>query len=505
MTQATDFAQRGSYTPAEAARPVTPAGTPAASTGYYPSIQPVEERRGGRGLLVGFVLFLLLAAAVVVVGLMVLSGGGDDENANATSTAEAVAIAGTDAVATEIGAIAGTEIAATEIAATRIAGTEIAAQTSTAQAIAEGTATGIAQATVDAVGTMTIETNMIASTEPTATEEPTATLTAAPTFTEIAVVPTDTPEPTATPTNTPDIKATAAALLALRLTQTAESWTDTPTQDIEKTVEAQLNLTLTGIAVNLTRTAESWTATPTRTPSPTNTQQPTLPPPPTVTKAPTTVPTRVPTATLVPIATAVPTRVPFPTATLVPACSMRTRLEPDEGARTTLYPDEPTRIRSGPGTGSRTLREIPPGQTFWVEDGPECADNINFWYIQGIDEDGLWNGWIGEGGGGTYWVEPYETGPVECPGAPAPRLVPGDGGRITLSPPLPSNVRSSPTANEDNRIGQMQPGETFEVVSGPVCDEDRGWRWWQIRNFNIEGWVAEGPIGEYWVEPWTYP
>jgi hypothetical protein len=184
---------------------------------------------------------------------------------------------------------------------------------------------------------------------------------------------------------------------------------------------------------------------------------------------------------------------------------MRTRLEPDEGARTMLFPDEPTSIRIAPGTSSRRLRSIPPGQMFWIWDGPECVDNINWWLIEGVDEDGSWQGWIAEGQGGTYWVEPYETGPIDCPGAPPPRLVPGEGGRITLSPPLASRVRSSPERIDGNIIGQLQPGESFEVISGPVCDEENGWRWWLVSNRKIEGWVAEGLVGEYWMEPWTYP
>lgn len=184
---------------------------------------------------------------------------------------------------------------------------------------------------------------------------------------------------------------------------------------------------------------------------------------------------------------------------------MRTRIEADEGARTTLFPDDPTSIRSAPGASNRRLRSIPPGQTFWVLNGPECVQNINWWLIAGYDEDGSWSGWIGEGENNTYWVEPYDTGPMACPGAPAPRMVPGEGGRITLSPPLPSRVRSSPERLSNNQIGQLQPGESFEVVSGPVCDEANHWRWWLVENRKVEGWVAEGEIGQYWMERWTYP
>jgi hypothetical protein len=171
------------------------------------------------------------------------------------------------------------------------------------------------------------------------------------------------------------------------------------------------------------------------------------------------------------------------------------------GGRTTLLPPEPTRIRQGPGTGSPVLRSIPAGQTFWVIAGPQCADNILWWQIEGYDSAGGWSGWIGEGSSGTTWIEPFETGPLDCPGAPPPRLVPGQQGRITLYPNLPSRVRSAPTRSS-SILGQLRPGNTFRVLSGPVCDMENHWRWWLVEAPALQGWVAEGPQGEYWMEPW---
>jgi len=83
-----------------------------------------------------------------------------------------------------------------------------------------------------------------------------------------------------------------------------------------------------------------------------------------------------------------------------------------------------------------------------------------------------------------------------------PRLVPGKTGRVTFTPPVPSNVRSAPRVAPDNVIGQLQPGQQFNVVSGPVCDEERMWRWWLVRTPRLEGWVSEGQPGQYWLEPW---
>lgn len=208
-------------------------------------------------------------------------------------------------------------------------------------------------------------------------------------------------------------------------------------------------------------------------------------------------PTTAPTVTEHPVV--------LPTAT-VPASdgdrcdTMRPRLSPGGGARTTLYPAVDTSVRAEPSTQAGLVRALPPGQMFAVADGPECHGGIWWWSVWGVDRGGRWAGWIGEGQGGTYWVEPWETGPIDCPGAPPPRVVPGQQGRITPYPAIPSRVRTDPGIN-GTVLGQLQPGTVFDVISGPVCDIGHGWRWWLVRRDRLEGWVAEGPAGEYWIEP----
>jgi serine/threonine protein kinase len=327
----------------------------------------------------------------------------------------------------------------------------------------------------------------------------------------IVILPSDTPTispvPSLTPSPTPNLEGTASVLIGLKLTQTAQSWTSTPTPNIDATVQALAAAALTGTASVWTATPTSTstpsptlTATPTRTPSPsrtpsltpTATNTATLPPPPTLTLTPIP-PTATFTATVPP---------PSPVPTTFTSCGgVSVRMRINAGGRTTLYPDAPTRVRQSPGTGASVVRSIPAGQTFWVIGGPQCVNNIPWWQIEGFDVSGNWTGWIGEGQSGTYWIEPFDTGPIDCPGAPAPRMVPGQQGRITLYPASPSRVRSTPSTN-GQILGQLNPGTTFKVLSGPVCDPSHQWRWWLINATWIEGWVAEGPAGEYWIEPW---
>ncbi|MBN2303942.1 MAG: protein kinase, partial [Anaerolineae bacterium] len=315
----------------------------------------------------------------------------------------------------------------------------------------------------------------------TPTDTPTDIPTDTPTNTHTPTL-TDTPTITLTPTGTPDLDATTDAMLARRLTQTAESWTDTPTPDIDASVAAAL-----------TGTAASWTDTPMPTDTPTATHTPTATATATATSTATATATSTATHTATRTPTYTPTRYVRPTLppTITPrpsntrsACSMRPRLEVDEGARTTLYPPDDTRVRRAPGYGANVVRSIPPGLTFWVTGGPLCNDDVWWWQIEGYDINGQWEGWIGEGANGEYWIEPFDSGPAVCPGAPVPRMWPGEQGRVMLTPPLPSNVRSGPSRTA-SITGKLQPGDTFTVISGPVCDTVNLWRWWQVSNGQV--------------------
>jgi len=79
---------------------------------------------------------------------------------------------------------------------------------------------------------------------------------------------TDIPSDTPNPTNTLDVRQAARATTDQIATQTAESWTDTPTPDIDATIMAEVTLIY---LEQLTMTATLWTNTPTVTPTPSRT------------------------------------------------------------------------------------------------------------------------------------------------------------------------------------------------------------------------------------------
>lgn len=165
------------------------------------------------------------------------------------------------------------------------------------------------------------------------------------------------------------------------------------------------------------------------------------------------------------------------------------------GGQGRVTPGLPNVLRSNPwkGSDSKILGQIAAGGTFAVLDGPRCANNINWWYV---NYNGVL-GWTGESELGSYWVEPVAPN-TGCPANLPSRLWAGGWGRVT--PGLSNNLRSAATISSRS-VGKIPAGGVFSVITGPVCAD--GIAWWQVNYNNIIGWTAEGRWGTYWVEPTT--
>jgi hypothetical protein len=86
---------------------------------------------------------------------------------------------------------------------------------------------------------------------------------------------------------------------------------------------------------------------------------------------------------------------------------------------------------------------------------------------------------------------------IVCPGAPTPRLLPGDTARVLGT--TANNVRSQPSVTSGQVIGQIPAGAEFSVLEGPACQD--GLTWYRVQYGTLEGWTAEGQGRDYWVEP----
>lgn len=86
-----------------------------------------------------------------------------------------------------------------------------------------------------------------------------------------------------------------------------------------------------------------------------------------------------------------------------------------------------------------------------------------------------------------------------CPGAPRQRLIVHERGRVLLDDPRPINLRFQPGTSAAILI-RISTGEIFYVLEGPVCNGD--FAWYRIRYGTREGWIAEGDLTSYYVEPY---
>lgn len=86
-----------------------------------------------------------------------------------------------------------------------------------------------------------------------------------------------------------------------------------------------------------------------------------------------------------------------------------------------------------------------------------------------------------------------------CASAPPPRMIVNHIGRVTFSTGEPVRVRTGPGTG--NSILTLLPeGTIFYVTGGPICGEP--YWWWSVQTgTGIIGWMAEGVVGNYFIEP----
>ncbi len=85
-----------------------------------------------------------------------------------------------------------------------------------------------------------------------------------------------------------------------------------------------------------------------------------------------------------------------------------------------------------------------------------------------------------------------------CATGIAPRLEVGKQGRVAVAEGFYLNVRANPGLSDEPFI-KLAKGETFDVISGPRCLNQINW--WEIQQFSMTGWIAEGSGGDYLVDP----
>jgi serine/threonine-protein kinase len=324
------------------------------------------------------------------------------------------------------------------------------------------------------------------SSTPTDTVVPTRTPTPTTTYTP-TLTPTITPSATNTPTITPTPTATATLTVTPTLTATVtSSATHTPTLTPTPTATATLTVTPTLTATVTPTLTATATVTPSSTPTPTDTATPT--PPPTFTATHTTT----------------PTETPQPTFTPTPDMGGLT-----VGARAvvTLPPGQEISVHARPDASSSEIHPVIDGAMVEIVEGPVIVDDIVWWRVR-TQRNSI--GWLPQTlNGVTVLMLPLPTPTaaplISCPGVPPSRVAPGMSARVSRADARLLNVRQQPGIAA-TRIAQLRPGTSFEVIDGPVCEDN--YTWFQIISPDGRtGWVAEGEFVNgalnYFIEPIT--
>jgi len=89
-------------------------------------------------------------------------------------------------------------------------------------------------------------------------------------------------------------------------------------------------------------------------------------------------------------------------------CVPSPRLTAGQLARVT--PGLPNMLRTAPGTNNPSVNQIPAGTELLVLSGPYCAGGLYWWQVNCPACAGQQSGYVAEGQGTTYWLEP-ESGP----------------------------------------------------------------------------------------------
>jgi hypothetical protein len=86
-----------------------------------------------------------------------------------------------------------------------------------------------------------------------------------------------------------------------------------------------------------------------------------------------------------------------------------------------------------------------------------------------------------------------------CSDAPRNRLILHERGRVLPDDPRPINLRSAP-GTDNTVLMQIPIRALFYVLEGPICADN--FAWYKIRYQGREGWIAEGDLSSYYVEPY---
>ena len=180
------------------------------------------------------------------------------------------------------------------------------------------------------------------------------------------------------------------------------------------------------------------------------------------------------------------------------ACRLPARLQVGDAVE--VIDGAANNLRAGPGLAyARHPQRMVPGDVWYVQAGPVCADGIHWYQVAAYD----FAAWTAEGQpdrgyylGRTNRLPNHGGSTAACA---SQRL--GVGMRVQVGDTQRQHVRQAANKNASHSAW-LYPGVPVTIMDGPRCAD--GWLWWYIRDDSgrIQGWAAEGDGP---ARPWLVP
>lgn len=178
------------------------------------------------------------------------------------------------------------------------------------------------------------------------------------------------------------------------------------------------------------------------------------------------------------------------------ACTLPARLK--AGDAVTVISGAANRLRSGPGLNYGKLPlNIKPGEVWYVQQGPVCADGIHWYRVAAYDAEG----WTAEGEAGSgYYLG--RTNRLFQEGATTVACA-SDRLKVGMVVAVNDGVRQR--VHREARKSSPQTAWLYlnapvTLVKGPVCAD--GWIWWYVSDGGrLAGWTSEGDGPKVWLAP----
>lgn len=181
-----------------------------------------------------------------------------------------------------------------------------------------------------------------------------------------------------------------------------------------------------------------------------------------------------------------------------PVCPLPARLQVGDGVE--VIDGVANNLRSGPGLAYARLRQrMVPGDVWYVQAGPICADGIHWYQVAAYD----FAAWTAEGQPGRgYYLGRTDRLPNHGGSSAvcaSERL--SVGMRAMVGDQRRQHVRQAANKNAAHSAW-LYPGVPVTILDGPRCAD--GWIWWYIRDDSgrIQGWTSEGDGP---ARPWLVP